>query len=125
MCHASLWSADKTREVGITTNPRYRYDVFEKTPETQSDELCQTLIGCPLVSAQVFADMDSQHKVFFLFTDLSVRVQGDYCLKLQLLSQTLDTEGSHAITAIDCCFTQPFHVYPAKTFPGIKGFLLD
>ncbi|SJX61010.1 related to velvet A protein [Sporisorium reilianum f. sp. reilianum] len=60
-------------------------------------------------------DIDGSHQGFFVFPDLSIRVEGRYRLKLCLF----ETIG-HAVHHCKSIYSDPFHVYTAKRFPGME-----
>lgn len=60
-------------------------------------------------------DLDGFDQAFFVFPDLSVRVEGWFRLKLILY----ETVGEH-VYFCSSVYTQPFCVYPPKRFPGMN-----
>ncbi|KAI9276367.1 velvet factor [Sporodiniella umbellata] len=58
-------------------------------------------------------DIDNQINTFFIFGDLSVKVEGKYRLKLSLFQIT--DSGAVCLSSL---FTTPFTVYSTKSFPG-------
>ncbi|GAC72841.1 hypothetical protein PANT_7c00294 [Moesziomyces antarcticus T-34] len=60
-------------------------------------------------------DIDGSHQGFFVFPDLSIRVEGRYRLKLCLF----ETIG-HSVHHCKSVYSDPFHVYTAKRFPGME-----
>ncbi|PWZ00977.1 hypothetical protein BCV70DRAFT_86388 [Testicularia cyperi] len=60
-------------------------------------------------------DIDGSHQGFFVFPDLSIRVEGRYRLKLCLF----ETIG-HTVHHCRSIYSDPFHVYTAKRFPGME-----
>lgn len=80
----------------------------------------QALIGRTIVSGARYKDEQNVDRVFFLFTDLSVRVQGRFCLRLQLLALQED-QHSPSLSAIDVQFSPTLTVFPPKTFPGMDS----
>lgn len=60
-------------------------------------------------------DIDGSHQGFFVFPDLSIRVEGRYRLKLCLF----ETIG-HSVHHCKSIYSDPFHVYTAKRFPGME-----
>ncbi|CAO3673096.1 hypothetical protein CU097_013555 [Rhizopus azygosporus] len=71
------------------------------------------LCGQTVSSMFKLNDIDNQYKAFFIFGDLSVKVEGNYRLKLSLFQIT--ETGAICLSSI---FTSPFTVYSTKTFPG-------
>ncbi|KAI9481682.1 MAG: velvet factor [Benjaminiella poitrasii] len=72
------------------------------------------LSGQTVSSMYKLKDIDNYDGAFFIFGDLSVKVEGSYRLKLSLFEIT--TTGSVCLQSI---FTEPFVVYPTKKFPGM------
>ncbi|CEH13785.1 Velvet factor [Ceraceosorus bombacis] len=60
-------------------------------------------------------DIDGSHQGFFVFPDLSIRVDGRYRLKLCLF-ETIGHEVHHCKSI----FSDPFNVFTAKRFPGME-----
>ncbi|CAO0791005.1 unnamed protein product [Mucor circinelloides] len=72
------------------------------------------LSGQTVSSMYKLKDIDNHDGAFFIFGDLSVKVEGSFRLKLSLFEIT--TTGAVCLQSI---FTSPFVVYPAKKFPGM------
>ncbi|KAK6099698.1 hypothetical protein MT418_001092 [Batrachochytrium dendrobatidis] len=137
LCHISLWSADRQTDCSAVINPRYKSHNLKLRDmpssrkhgcPSEGNQYCQTIIGTTSTPPQVLMDLDGTPGLFFVFYDLSVRVQGDYTLKCQLFE--LDsTRGNMTSTVVrDVIFTNPFHMYSPKYFPGMGGrltFLFD
>lgn len=60
-------------------------------------------------------DIDQSEQGFFVFPDLSIRVEGRYRLKLCLF-ETIGHEVHHCKSI----YSKPFNVYTAKRFPGME-----
>lgn len=60
-------------------------------------------------------DIDGSHQGFFVFPDLSIRVEGRYRLKLCLFE--IIGQSVHHCKSV---YSEPFHVYTAKRFPGME-----
>ncbi|UZJ53510.1 hypothetical protein CBS101457_002830 [Exobasidium rhododendri] len=60
-------------------------------------------------------DIDGSEQGFFVFPDLSIRVEGRYRLKLCLF-ETIGHEVHHCKSV----YSTPFNVYTAKRFPGME-----
>ncbi len=56
------------------------------------------------------------HGIFFVFTDVSVRIEGVFRLKFTLLNLA---DPSDSLLA--SCISKPFTVYSKRKFPGMKG----
>lgn len=69
MTHASLWSVDMNTQL----------DILHET---------RALIGSLVSSPSLLKDLDNQRSYFFAFSDLSVRLAGQYRLKFSLIHLT-------------------------------------
>ncbi|KAI8903762.1 velvet factor, partial [Gorgonomyces haynaldii] len=118
-CHITLWSPDCT-EASIVVHPRYKPHMnmnFHPT-STAADKYCQCLVGNQVVGGQVLQDLDGETKIFFILNDLSVRVQGDFRLRLQLVCMPESSDTPPVVA--DTQFSEIFTVFPAKNFPGVR-----
>ncbi|KAI8926628.1 velvet factor [Entophlyctis helioformis] len=129
MVHISLWSTDCKTDCSVVVNPRHKSqgsklrELVEMTPglnklvtfDPEANRHCQTILGTTSATAVPLSDIDGSEGHFFIFPDLSVRIQGTYVIKCQLME--LDLEGSMSFNVTKTIITQPFHMYPPKTFP--------
>ncbi|BFZ56564.1 hypothetical protein PYCC9005_003611 [Savitreella phatthalungensis] len=87
----------------------------------RGDKLTRVLMGSLVASPSVMLDDNDRECTFFVFPDLSVRTEGRYRLRFSLFKlemSDLMTPGARA-NVLSECMTDPFTVYPAKTFPGM------
>ncbi|KAG1448159.1 hypothetical protein G6F46_011304 [Rhizopus delemar] len=71
------------------------------------------LSGQTVSSMYRLSDIDDQSNAFFIFGDLSVKIEGKYRLKFSLFQIT--ETGAVCLSSV---FSHPFTVYPIKNFPG-------
>lgn len=84
--------------------------------DNQAPLASQTVLSGTLVSSlHRLKDMDNSDGGFFVFGDLSVRVEGEYRLRFSLF-EMLKTQ----VVYIKCTFSDPFTVYSPKAFPGMS-----
>ncbi|KAI8384744.1 velvet factor-domain-containing protein [Radiomyces spectabilis] len=100
ICQASLYSMDMQQPM----------DVIETVPSV----MYRVLIGCTFASPLLLKDLNGDRQIYFAFPELSVRTAGTYRLKFSFIHLTRNTVATHV-------FSDPFTVYPPKTFPGIHG----
>ena len=98
MC-AMLADADKDEELHLLSDGKTRYTT-----------------GSCVSCLYHLKDIDGSHQGFFVFPDLSIRIEGRYRLKLCLF-ETIGTEVHHCKSI----YSDPFMVYTAKRFPGMEG----
>eukprot|EP00842_Homolaphlyctis_polyrhiza_P000587 jgi/Hompol1/1529/HPOL_004975-RA len=53
--------------------------------ETSNETISQTLVGTTILPATRLIDLDGHHRLFFVFNDITVRVNGAYRIKCQLM----------------------------------------
>jgi hypothetical protein len=97
--HAGLWSDD----MKIEQNIYYTGNTITKI-----------LVGSLVSSVHLSRDLNHELGIFFVFPDLSVRIDGNYRLKFVLM------DISEPISKIKAClFSDIFTVYQVKKFPGM------
>ena len=78
------------------------------------------LIGTKVNSAVLMNDLDGKPGLFFVFHDLSIRIEGVFRLKFSLI----DVEGSQGLVqkshVAASVFSEPFTVFTPKAFPGMS-----
>ncbi|KAI8075868.1 velvet factor-domain-containing protein [Gilbertella persicaria] len=94
----SLWSADMKRQLDLVKNKH---------------QALRTLMGSVVASPSLLKDLDGQEAYYFAFPDLSVRMTGEYRLQFTLMHLTRSK-------IIKSLFSEPFTVYSAKAYPGMK-----
>ncbi|BFZ60542.1 hypothetical protein YB2330_001579 [Saitoella coloradoensis] len=75
----------------------------------------RTLAGTVVSSLHRLKDVDNSDGGFFVFGDLSVKLEGEYRLKFTLF-ELVKNEVIH----LQSCISKPFIVYAAKSFPGMS-----
>ncbi|PGH07262.1 hypothetical protein AJ80_08022 [Polytolypa hystricis UAMH7299] len=83
----------------------------EPAPYAPATALAGTLVS----SLHRLKDVDNQDGGFFVFGDLSVKVEGTFRLKFNLFEMR-KTEVIHLKSVL----SQPFKVHPPKSFPGMS-----
>ncbi|CAO1630691.1 unnamed protein product [Sympodiomycopsis kandeliae] len=97
MC-AMLADAEKDEELHLLSDGKTRYTT-----------------GSCVSCLYHLRDIDGSHQGFFVFPDLSIRVEGRYRLKLCLF-ETIGNQVHHCHSI----YSDPFMVYTAKRFPGME-----
>lgn len=97
--YAMLASADTDEELHLLADGKTRYTT-----------------GSCVSCLYHLKDIDGSEQGFFVFPDLSIRVEGRYRLKLCLF-ETIGHEVHHCKSV----YSTPFNVYTAKRFPGMEG----
>ncbi|KAI9308389.1 velvet factor [Cunninghamella echinulata] len=86
-------------------HPEYDNDIY-----TPAHNCCS---GNIVSSLSKFTNSNEQIGGYFVFGDLSIKVSGLFRLKLSLFEITCD--GAEYLSSV---FTNPFMVYPIKSYPG-------
>ncbi|GAN06969.1 conserved hypothetical protein [Mucor ambiguus] len=71
-------------------------------------------VGRTVSSLYTLRDLDGTEGAFFVFSDISVRAEGNYKLRMCLFDIR-----EHTVNYNLSVLTEPFTVYSAKTFPGM------
>ncbi|KAI8343729.1 velvet factor-domain-containing protein [Chlamydoabsidia padenii] len=103
--HVTLWSADRTEERNIISNP---------------PKCTRVLMGSLVSSPSLLKNPDGEQGLYFAFPDLSIRTEGRYTLRfslMKLVSADFQTDAKSKIIAQ--IFSDAFTVYSAKKFPGM------
>ncbi|ORX55100.1 hypothetical protein DM01DRAFT_1031223 [Hesseltinella vesiculosa] len=74
----------------------------------------RTIIGTMVSNAHELENLQGERGIYFVFGDLSIRNEGHFRLKFQLVS--LFEASIH-----DVIFSESFRVYRARQFPGALG----
>ncbi|TPX58806.1 hypothetical protein PhCBS80983_g02910 [Powellomyces hirtus] len=102
-------------------NPYYFMYASLIAPESEEelhllrDGKTRSTTGSIVSSLYRLKDLDNKDGAFFVFPDLSVRMEGTYRLKFSLF-EIINTEIYHCTSIC----SDIFNVYPAKKFPGME-----
>lgn len=81
----------------------------------------RNLIGNLTVSAVTLVDNDGKSNLWFVLQDLSVRQEGNFRLKMAFINVGFEGKlNSGACPVLATALSQPFQVFSAKKFPGVK-----
>ncbi|KAB8336920.1 hypothetical protein FH972_021225 [Carpinus fangiana] len=89
----------------------------------QTSNFTRNLIGSTTVSAAQLNDLDDDPGFWFVLQDLSVRQEGTFRLKMSFIDLSGPVRGELNITRVPVLasvFSEPFTVWSAKRFPGVK-----
>ena len=91
-------------------------------PRTPPDSgLMRNFIGSLVTSAFKLYDTTGKMGIWFLFHDLSIRIEGWFTLKFSFVNTNPD--AADALTGVfpvlATVYSQPFQVFSAKKFPGM------
>lgn len=106
----SLRSADGSQDCTLSQ------DITGLASDGSSDDSAgdvptRNLIGATVLNAFTLIDDSSTRGIWFILSDISVRIEGEFTLLLTLVNlATMETTQR---------LTQRFHVYSAKKFPGV------
>lgn len=98
--HVTLWSADRTEERNIISNP---------------PKCTRVLMGSLVSSPSLLKNPQGEQGLYFAFPDLSIRTEGQYTLRFSLIKLvSADFQPDAKSKIIAQVFSDPFTVYSAK-----------
>ncbi|KAI8922669.1 velvet factor-domain-containing protein [Entophlyctis helioformis] len=115
ICFASLVSEDGTVDQSVIT--RTHYDHIHPHPTTDT---LASLVGTTSATGMRLIDLDRSQGTFFVFSDLSVRIQGVFRLKCHLVNMDdWMTMASDVPTAVEVetVMTGPFTMHSPRNVP--------
>ncbi|KAJ2820340.1 hypothetical protein GGI24_004515 [Coemansia furcata] len=109
-------AAAKCRKRGVT---QFGYISIEPGREIENN-----LLGDYSASSSIVENVAGERGCYFVFPNLSIRLEGRYRLRFTLIKLPSMADDSGMFPAfIASAFTDPFDVYSIKTFPGMIGKL--
>ncbi|KAJ2864478.1 hypothetical protein FB639_005199 [Coemansia asiatica] len=134
--HTTLWKDDREEELTVVELPHNasskRISAAAKSRKrgvTQFGfksiepglEMENNLLGDYTASSSIVEDEMGERGCFFVFPNLSIRLEGRYRLRFTLIKipSLCDVPQQMIPTSIASVFSEPFDVYSIKTFPGM------
>ena len=119
----TLWNEDGTQHRNIirTVGPTRGLGTAEELPVQTEERHARVLMGDIFANALHLEDDHGQFGYFCLFPDISVRVEGIYRLRFDLLHLSIPPQpitGANQIIAV--ALSDRFQVFPAKKFSGMS-----
>ncbi|ORY53790.1 hypothetical protein BCR33DRAFT_711146, partial [Rhizoclosmatium globosum] len=141
VCFVSLWSADLTHNVSYGIKPQseptlqytaihanhnhVKYDPYDPQPPSKRAKYdvlpsanyarATTIMGTLIAVPESLMDLENKRGLYFLFSDLAVRISGTFRLKFDVFDVTRMPFGTGPIAS---AVTNVFRVYNPKEFPG-------
>ncbi|KAJ2697552.1 hypothetical protein H4218_003875 [Coemansia sp. IMI 209128] len=136
--HTTLWTEDQSEELTVVELPhntnskrisaaakcrKRGVTQFGYMSTEPGRELENNLLGDYSASSSIVEDVVGERGCYFVFPNLSIRLEGRYRLKFSLIKLPSMMDGYNAMgpAFLACEFTDPFDVYSIKTFPGMIG----
>jgi hypothetical protein len=120
----TLWNEDGTEHRNIirtTTGATAGLGTAEELPVQPEEKHARVMMGNIFANATLLEDDEGKKGYFYIFPDLSIRVEGRYRLKFDLLRLVLPPGppllGASQVAAE--CLSDVFVVFAAKKFPGM------
>jgi hypothetical protein len=79
----------------------------------------RSLMGAVVSNAYQLTDHNNEPGIFFIFQDLSVRIEGTFCLNFMFINLSAGDPLTMSTQVSDDVLSKPFTVYSAKNFPGM------
>ncbi|ORX89153.1 hypothetical protein K493DRAFT_71289 [Basidiobolus meristosporus CBS 931.73] len=122
--HADLWSVDFEHDCNVVVNPASipaascNSRLGSSVISLGGPVKVRNLIGSTVSSAYQLKHICGDPGIFFLFPDLSVRVEGTFRLRFSLwdVMKTWKGEKNSMLTHV---FSEPFTVFQPRSFPGM------
>ncbi|KAG1464033.1 hypothetical protein G6F46_000668 [Rhizopus delemar] len=129
LVQCDLYSEDGKEHRGSVYNPSNAHNVsndpsggtllsFEDPQPTRS------LMGAVISNTYQLNDEHDRPGIFFVFQDLSVRIEGRFCLKFMFMNLAAGDPMTMSSDISDVIFSDVFVVYSAKNFPGMTDSTL-
>ncbi|KAF9897859.1 hypothetical protein BX616_004862 [Lobosporangium transversale] len=129
---ADIYSADGSSPCSLVTNPATTAHLNSAACvqtigditmsvlnlSTEPPVVTRNLIGSLGASSELLRDLNGHLGIFFAFPDLSVRTEGVYTLKFSFTM--LPEPPVMTSTVLATILSEPFEIYPAKRFPGMR-----
>ncbi|KAI8642958.1 velvet factor-domain-containing protein [Parasitella parasitica] len=84
----------------------------------------RSLMGAVVSNAYQLTDHKNEPGIFFIFQDLSVRIEGTFCLKFMFIDLSAGDPLTMSTRVTNHVLSKPFTVYSAKNFPGMTDSTL-
>ncbi|KAI9270060.1 velvet factor-domain-containing protein [Helicostylum pulchrum] len=79
----------------------------------------RSLMGAVVSNAYQLMNGENKPGIYFVFQDLSVRIEGRFCLKFMFMNLSAGDPLTMSTQVSDDVLSNPFTVYSAKNFPGM------
>ncbi|PIA15973.1 hypothetical protein COEREDRAFT_8934 [Coemansia reversa NRRL 1564] len=136
--HTTLWSADKSEELTVVELPHNSNSKrisaaaksrkrgvthFGKRASEPGLEIENNLLGDYSASSSIVEDEHGERGCYFVFPNLSIRLEGRYRLRFMLIRLpsmgNCDTLEQMVPKTLSEIYSEEFDVYSIKTFPGM------
>lgn len=119
----TLWNEDGTQHRNIirTVGPAPGLGTAEELPAQPEEKHARVMMGDIFANALYLEDEHGERGYFCIFSDLSIRVEGIYRLRFDLLRVSIPPQtvaGPNHIIA--SALSDRFQVFPAKKFGGMQ-----
>ncbi|CEG74605.1 hypothetical protein RMATCC62417_09786 [Rhizopus microsporus] len=118
-----LYSEDGQDHRGHVYNPSSTVNANDSSKGTLvsfvDPQPIRSLMGAVVSNAYQLNDERDQPGIFFVFQDLSVRIEGKFRLKFVFMNLAAGDPLTMSTDISDVVFSDPFTVYSAKNFPGM------
>jgi hypothetical protein len=121
----TLWNEDGTQHRNIIrteVGPAPGLGTAEELPAQREEKHARVMMGNVFANALHLEDEHKQLGYLCIFSDLSIRVEGIYRLKFDLLRLAMPPQpvaGANTIIAV--ALSDRFQVFPAKRFGGMSS----
>jgi hypothetical protein len=119
VCHVYVLDADTSDNNSIISTADARKRRNRKGGYDSLDCVSNIMSGQKTISPMILTDpIDQQPRLFFVFTDLCIRVKGEYRLSCTIMDMNRYCLLTRPCDVIEELITNPFEVYTIQYFPG-------
>lgn len=123
-------SAGRGSSSAATTSPRAAVSSGQPAPRidtdalplpTEADKLTRGLFGESYSHACAILDLHGKNAIFFVFADLSVKLEGLFRPRYRFFDLFSRLRGDEDVPILAECWGGVFAVYSTKEFPGLRA----
>ncbi|KAI0078042.1 hypothetical protein K474DRAFT_1620043 [Panus rudis PR-1116 ss-1] len=92
---------------------------FRDHPIEEESKCTSALVGARYCEPTLM-EYGGKNSLFFVFSDLSVRLEGEFVLRYRFFNVCCHARGSYQMPVLAECFGGSFRIYSTKEFPGLR-----
>ncbi|KAI9275518.1 velvet factor-domain-containing protein [Phascolomyces articulosus] len=120
-----LFSGDRKENRNIVYNPASINPAYPNSNAAvmsfQDPKPIRNFLGTLVSNAHQLMDLHDRMGIFFIFHDVSVRTEGNFCLRFRFIDLSAGEPLTMSTRVLHEVYSNPFSVYSAKNFPGMTG----
>ncbi|KAG2217678.1 hypothetical protein INT45_008329 [Circinella minor] len=125
IAQCDLFSADRKDNRNVVYNPASINPAYPNSNAAvmsfQDPKPIRNFLGTLVSNAHQLMDLQDRMGIFFIFHDVSVRTEGNFCLRFRFIDLSAGEPLTMSTQVLHEVFSDSFSVYSAKNFPGMTG----